>query len=125
MTSRFILALLAGSGLSACASSADKVAATYVSPIQYASLTCRQIVEESARLSVRASQAAGIQDRQRTDDLVVTAVGVVVFWPALFFLDGDNLHTAELGRLKGEIEALEQASIQKSCGIQFQRQPTS
>ncbi|WP_244536983.1 hypothetical protein [Methylobacterium pseudosasicola] len=119
------MALLASSGLSACASSSDKVAATYVSPIQYASLSCRQIAEESARVSVRASQAAGIQDKKRTDDQVVTAVGVVVFWPALFFIDGDNMHTAELSRLKGEIEALEQTSVQKNCGIQFQRQPAS
>ena len=55
----------------------------------------------------------------------MTTVGVVIFWPALFFIDGDNQKTAELARLKGEMEALEQASIQKNCGIQFQRQARS
>jgi hypothetical protein len=120
--SKIVFALLAMGGLSACASSSDKVAATYVSPIQYTSYSCRQITEESARVSSRAAEAAGVQDQKRKDDAVVTTVGAVVFWPALFFIDGDNQKTAELARLKGEMEALEQASIQKNCGIQFQRQ---
>ncbi|WP_267427370.1 hypothetical protein [Methylobacterium sp. GC_Met_2] len=116
---------LAAVCLSACASSSDKVAATYVSPIQYTSYSCGQIREESARLASRAATAAGVQDQKRKDDQVVTAVGAVVFWPALFFIDGDNAQTAELARLKGEMEAVEQASVQKSCGIQFQRQAKS
>lgn len=111
-----------GVGLGACASSADKVAAAYVSPIQYSSLSCRQVTEESARVSARASESAGVQDSKRTSDAVATTVGVIVFWPALFFIDGDNQKTAELARLKGEMEALEQVSVQKNCGIQFQRQ---
>ena len=112
---------LAAAFLGSCASSSDKVAATYVSPIQYSSYSCGQIREESSRLASRAAQAAGVQDEKRKDDQVVTAVGAVVFWPALFFIDGDNAKTAELARLKGEMEAVEQASIQKNCGIQFQR----
>ena len=110
-----------GLAVTACASGSDKIAATYVSPIQYASYSCRQIGEESQRLSSRAAQAAGVQDKKRTNDAVVTTVGVIVFWPALFFIDGDNQQTAELARLKGEMEAVEQASIQKNCGIQFRR----
>lgn len=38
-------------------------------------------------------------------------VGLVLFWPALFFLAGDD-QKEELARLKGEYEALEKASIQ-------------
>ena len=48
-------------------------------------------------------------------------VGLVLFWPSLFFIKGDGATAAELGRLKGEMDAIEQASIQKNCGIQFQR----
>ena len=44
-----------------------------------------------------------------------------VFWPALFFVKGDDAKTAELARLKGETEAIEQASIRKNCGIQFRQ----
>ena len=124
MLSRTVFALLAVSGLCACASSSEKVAATYVSPLQYTSYSCPQLREESARVASRAAEAAGVQDQKRKDDQVVTAVGAVVFWPALFYIDGDNQKTAELARLKGEMEALERASIQKNCGIQFQPQAT-
>ncbi len=106
---------------SACASSSKDIAATYVSPIQYSSYSCRQIGEEASRLSSRAAVAAGVQDEKRTGDAIATTAAIVVFWPAAFFIGGDNAQTAELARLKGEMEALEQASIQKNCGIQFRR----
>jgi hypothetical protein len=47
-----------------------------------------------------------------------TLAAVVIFWPAAFFLGGDKQTAA--GRMKGQIVAVEQASITKKCGIQFQ-----
>ena len=41
-------------------------------------------------------------------------IGLVLFWPALFFISGDD-RAEELARLKGEAEASEQAAIQKNC----------
>ena len=43
------------------------------------------------------------------------ALGVgIIFWPALLFLlDSDK--EVELGQLKGELEGMEQAAIQKNC----------
>jgi hypothetical protein len=38
-----------------------------------------------------------------------------------FLLGGDRGNAAELGRLKGEADALEQVSIKKNCGIQFRQ----
>jgi len=38
---------------------------------------------------------------------------------------GDGLVTDELPQLKGQIVAIEQASIQKKCGIQFQGEPVA
>jgi hypothetical protein len=92
-----------------------------VSPIQYQSYSCAQIAQEAQRVSQRAAQAAGIQDEKSTNDAVAMGVGLVLFWPGLLFIKGDGTTAAELGRLKGEFEALEQASIQKNCDIQFQR----
>jgi hypothetical protein len=108
-------------GTGACASYSEKVAATSVSPIIYENLTCRQIAEEASRVSRRAAEVAGVQDSQATKDSVVTGVAIVVFWPAAFFVGGDRGNAAELARLKGEADALEQVSIKKSCGIQFRQ----
>jgi hypothetical protein len=105
----------------ACASYSEKISATYVSSTIYEHLTCRQIAEEAARVSRRAAEVAGVQDSQATKDSVITGVAIVVFWPAAFFVGGDRASAAELGRLKGEADALEQVSIKKNCGIQFRQ----
>lgn len=107
--------------LGGCATSSDKITASYVSPMQYENWNCRQLTEEAQRISHRAAEAAGAQDSQVTKDAVATTVGVIVFWPALFLIGGDKQTAAELARLKGEMEAIEQASIRKNCRIQFQR----
>jgi hypothetical protein len=110
-------------GLAGCASSADDIGASYVSPVAYENYSCQQLAREAQAVSTRAAQAAGVQNKARTSDAVVTTVGLVVFWPSLFFLKGDGQQTAELANLKGQMNAIEQASIQKNCGIQFQREP--
>jgi hypothetical protein len=104
-----------------CASRSEDVAASYVSPTSYASYSCRELREEAQRVSSAAATAAGIQDSQRTKDAVATTAAIVIFWPAAFFVGGDNAKTAELARLKGQMQAIEQASIQKRCGITFNR----
>jgi hypothetical protein len=107
--------------VSGCATRSDNISAAYVSPIGYQNYTCPQLQQEAARISARASAAIGAQDQKATNDAVATTVGVVLFWPALFFIKGDAASAAEVSRLKGEMEAIEQASVQKRCGIQFQR----
>jgi hypothetical protein len=107
--------------LAGCASNSDKIAAAYVSPLQYESYTCRQLAEEAQRVSARASAAAGAQDSQATKDTVATTAAIIIFWPAAFFVQGDKQNAAELARLKGEMDAIEQTSIRKNCGIQFRQ----
>ncbi|HXD44110.1 MAG TPA: hypothetical protein VN655_03165 [Pseudolabrys sp.] len=112
---------LAGAVLVAgCAKDADQVSATYISPVLYDNYTCAQLAEEAQRVSSRAAQATGVQDQKATNDKVAMGVGLIVFWPALLFTKGNDENTAELARLKGQMEAIEQASIKKKCGITFQ-----
>lgn len=111
---------LAGT-LAACASSPDNISASYVSPNQYATYSCAQLRDEAARVSNRAMQVSGAQSSKATTDVIATGVGVVLFWPALFLIKGDGTTSAEVARLKGEMEAIEHISIQKRCGIEFQK----
>lgn len=115
-------ALIATLLLAGCASKSSDVTASYVTPLQYQAFTCEQIGGEATRVSARVSELSGAQDSKATNDAIATGVAIVVFWPAAFLVDGDDASTAELGRLKGEFQALEQASIQKNCGFQFQQQ---
>jgi hypothetical protein len=77
----------------------------------------------SARVAANAAQLAGVQDSNATKDVVSTTVGILIVWPALFLNNGNNQTTAQLALLKGDMQALEQVSIQKKCGIQFQGPP--
>lgn len=125
MTRIWIGLMGAATVLSGCAKSADSISAAYVSPLQFENFSCPQLREEATRVSSRAIQVTGEQNSKATSDAVVTAVGVVVFWPALFFVKGDGATAGEVARLKGEMEAIEQVSVRKNCGIRFQRGPTA
>lgn len=108
--------------LAACAPKPENVKATYVPAATYQSLTCDQIAAEAINVSNRVHDAVGVERRHRGQDKAITAAGLVVFWPALFFTHGHNASSAtDLAQLKGEVEALETASTQKSCGIKFSR----
>lgn len=105
--------------LAGCATSPDRVPAAYVSPITYQGFSCKQLAEEAERVSVRAAQAAGLQQQKAGRDAVAMTVGMVVFWPALFLVGGDQGNAAELARLKGEMQAIEEVNRSKHCGITF------
>lgn len=107
--------------LSGCAKKSEDIAGSYISPTQYQSFSCRQISEEAARVSNRAVLAMGVQDKKAQNDAVATGVGLVLFWPALFFIKGNAESSAEIASLKGQMDALEIMSIKKNCGITFQK----
>jgi uncharacterized protein YceK len=120
---RLVCICVAAAVLSGCASKSSEITPTYVSPIMYQGHTCKQLAQEAEGVSARAVQVSGAQDAKRTNDQVATGVAIVVFWPAAFLVGGDGPMAAELAQLKGQMVAIEQASIQKKCGIQFQREP--
>ena len=107
-----------------CASSAKNIAPAYISPIVYQNYDCTQLSEEAQRVTANAQRVAGIQDEKATNDAVATGVAVVLFWPAAFFVSGgDGQTAAELAKLRGQKEAIEQVAIQKKCSFSFQNAP--
>lgn len=110
-----IMALICALLAAGCAKSPDSISGTYVSPLIYQSYTCDQLGEKLARVAARASEVAGVQSGTASGDAVAVGVGLVLFWPALFFISGSD-REAELSRLRGEVEAIEKAAIQKDCG---------
>lgn len=106
-----ILGLLTG-----CATSPDKIQPTYISPLQYSHLDCDQIRQEITRVNARISEVSGVQKKHANNDAVAMGVGLVLFWPALFFLAGGD-RKEELARLKGEYEALQTVAIEKKCSF--------
>ena len=106
--------------LAGCASDPDGMGAAHVSTLKYQDYDCKQIGMELDNVSRKASNLHGQLKNKSTGDTVAMGAGLILFWPALFFLEGgDGADAVEYKRLKGEMEALEDISVQKKCGIQI------
>ena len=106
--------------LTACATQPDNIAASSVSTLQYQGYSCKQLGLELDRVERKANTLYHSLDKKAGDDSAQMAVGMILFWPTLFFLEGgDGPEAAEYARLKGELEALETVSIRKKCGLAF------
>jgi hypothetical protein len=112
-----LICLAISLSLFGCATAPEKIATTYVSPLQYANYDCDQIISELTRVGERASLLNGKLKKQASSDSVNMTVGMILFFPSLFFIDGDSAETTEYGRIKGEYEALQKVAIQKKCGV--------
>lgn len=109
------LALMACGAQVACARGPDSIEARYVSPNIYQNWTCEQLVEERLRLTGEVQRVSGLQRENAAADAVMMTVGIVVFWPVLFGLAMTKDRKDELGRLKGEYDAVDFATRSRSC----------
>ena len=56
--------------------------------------------------------------KAQQNDQAQTGIGLLLFWPALFMLEGgDGPEAAQYADLKGEYEALRKASVKSKCEI--------
>ena len=111
------IAVLAVS-LASCASHPDKIDSAYVSPLKYSKYDCDQISTEMDYVGQRTTKLYQKLESEREADNWQMGLGLVLFWPALFFLEGgDGPEAAEYAQLKGEYEALRDSAVTKKCGI--------
>ena len=102
--------------ISACATQPDKISSQYVPAATYSNYTCDQIASSLRQKNNRMQTLYGSLKEEADADEWQMGVGMLLFWPSLFFLEGgDSPEAAEYSRLKGEVDALNEASIQKSC----------
>jgi hypothetical protein len=121
---RIPVALGAVAVLSACASSPDDISTAYVSELQYKDYSCEQVEMERTRVSQRADDLHASLKKTADNDTAQMAVGMILFFPVLFFLEGgDGPEAQEYSRLKGEAQALEKVAITKSCNLAPLPQP--
>lgn len=104
--------------LAGCATDPAKISATSVSPLQYNDYNCKQITAELDRVNTRQGELHTSLKEKADNDSAQMGIGMILFWPALFFLEGgDGPEATEFSRLKGEQEALEKSAIAKECVI--------
>lgn len=107
-----IIAILLSCG---CATKPSKIAAAYVSPLQYKDYDCKQLANESERVSTRVVELNSSIQKKSDGDTAKVIIGTILFFPTLFFTDGDGPEVAEYARLKGEADALQKAIITSKC----------
>ncbi len=108
-------ASLASMSLAGCATGSKDISSSYTSPMQYQGYDCQQINAETLRLQSKVSQLGGRLDQAASNDKAIMAAGALLFWPALFALGGTKQQEAEYATLKGQHDAIQQASIEKKC----------
>lgn len=109
-----IFALLAG-GVPIMA----ETRSTYVPPFAYSKYDCPQLVREARALSARVAALVGVQPSRgvaAADDK-----SAVILWPRVFSFVGDESVADEVALMRGQMTAIEEASVRSQCSIQFQR----
>jgi hypothetical protein len=104
-----------------CAKSSSDIKAAYIPPVTYSSFPCNQLADEAKRVMAAANEAVGVQDAEATNDAVATGVAIVLFWPAAFMIKGNGETAQQRASLRGQLQAIEEHSIAKRCGIEFRR----
>lgn len=107
-----LLAAVPAAVIAACAAAPNDIPPSYVSPVHYQNWTCGQLAAEGHRLIAAFTQAASRQEQARTND----AVGVLLVGLPVGSMSGQNI-APEIGRLKGEHEAIHRAAIEKNCTV--------
>ena len=103
--------------IASCATSPDKLKTQYIPASTYSNLDCDQIAGSLRQKNSKMENLyASLKSESQTDSTQM-AVGMLLFWPSLLFLEGsDSPDAATYSRLKGEVEALNEISITKKCG---------
>lgn len=114
---RKTISMLVAASLLGCSTASKDISANYISPVTYQSYDCQQMAAEAARLQAKVTQIGGRLDEAAANDKAITGAGIILFWPALFALGGTKQQEAEYANLRGQADALSQASIEKKCAI--------
>ena len=107
-----------------CSPGMAQTSPKYVPSSVYHAFSCDQLVREGRSVSKRGFAASGLREGQGGSDATTTASAIVRVWPekahGVDKQQSDNLALAD-----GQMNAIEQASVESQCSIRFQRQPAS
>ena len=100
-----------------CAKKAEDIKPSYVPKMEYSNKSCHQLRDEVIEINREMRVIAGVQDDTAKKDQVAMGVGLVLFWPALFFLANGEDNQRKIAELKGRYEAVKIVSKEKKCSF--------
>lgn len=108
---RFSIIVLAGLALGGCATAPENITAIAVTGSPYQSWQCKEIAAESERVSTALAAASRHQQDVRDKD----TMGLLIIGLPVASMGGQD-SKEEVAHLKGQAEAVRQASDAKRCG---------
>ena len=110
-------ALICASLISACsdAKQASEVQASFVSTEKYRGHSCKSLRLEAERLKASLEGLSSSVDKEYKQDKTMEAVTWILFWPAVFAMDGNEDEAKRLADAKGEAAAIDAAMKAKGC----------
>ena len=103
--------------MGACAASSNGIDAQYISADQYEGHTCAEIAAEGERVSRRVAEISNSAEDTRSSGWLLPPA-IILLWPTI--PPSDDTTVADLRRLRGDFEALREASRLKRCNLRFQ-----
>jgi hypothetical protein len=94
----------------------------YVPPSAYRALTCDQLAQEGRAISKRGFAASGLRAGQGGSDATPSASAIVFLWPEIPH-GRDKQQSESIATADGQMDAVEQASVESQCSIRFQQPP--
>jgi len=102
--------------LSGCASSSEKYNAPYISPAQFQTYSCAELLAEIERIQSRVSHLTDKSSGNASaDDKLALDADLSLSWTALFALAETKEQEAEYAQLKSEYDAIQQWAVIKQC----------
>ena len=96
--------------LAGCAQKPESIQPSYISPVTYQDWTCPQLAQESARIETALASATKQQEQARSHDVT----GIILLGLPTGSMSGEAIGP-EVARLKGEKNAIQQATTLKNC----------
>jgi hypothetical protein len=99
-----------------CAPHSYEIRSAEVSPEQYKELSCTEILAEMNSHLRELEELGRSIDKAADTDETQAGIGLILFWPTLFWLEGsDTPEAQEYAQIRGEMLALEHTAILKDC----------
>lgn len=113
------LALILAMSLAGCSTGSYDIKPAHASSAPYRNHTCAQLDTERELVREALTTVGDRLDQAAANDGKIAALGIIVLWPALFFLGGTGPEESEYARLQGERDAIERTSIDRGCSIPY------
>lgn len=111
----FVIGIITLSGCTKAIKSSE-VQSEYISSAKYKQYSCKELIAEAEKVRAREPEVARQVDEHYKGEKNRELVTWLLFWPAAFGMDDGKDKSQRLSRIRGELEAIRSAMIEKGCG---------